>query len=279
MGKRFFKHLSIILLFPLMSCNQGPASESLKVKKSDGLIFHTLSTRGCCDVTADFSVGYDTPVDIVVPRYSSYGELVRSVHDFVGNIGSLTVPEVVAGIYLEDSSVRNLIIQDGSHPKYVQAKENEKLESIHFSSTMTAISPEAFSGCKNLKRVEFPENLRWIGYRAFISCTSLASIETNAGVIGERAFMGCENLSEVLLKNGVTEIHDEAFYDSSCQSVFIPKTVEKIGKQAFSGNAGVMIYCEADEKPDGWDDTWCNGSSSVRWGVTETEYRNGKGEK
>ena len=67
-------------------------------------------------------------------------------------------------------------------------------------------------------------------------------------------------------------INQYAFYNSVrfLSSVYIPSTVEGIGREAFRdcGNTGFSIYCEAESLPSDWDSEWNYGSYPVTWGYT-----------
>ena len=52
--------------------------------------------------------------------------------------------------------------------------------------------------------------------------------------------------------------------------VIIPRSVEIICRGVFDGCVGIKaIYCEANEKPDEWNEDWCIGCNApVHWGVS-----------
>ena len=75
-----------------------------------------------------------------------------------------------------------------------------------------------------------------IGSRAFLGCSSLASVVIPDSVtsIGDKAFYGCSSLDSVIIPNGVTRILTSTFDRcTSLDSVVIPDSVESIGEQAF----------------------------------------------
>lgn len=55
---------------------------------------------------------------------------------------------------------------------------------------------------------------------------------------------------------------------SSLESVYIHRGVKKVGRCAFFGCDSLStIYCEADERPDDWDEQWnCYSEARVIWG-------------
>ena len=84
--------------------------------------------------------------------------------------------------------------------------------------------------------------------------------------IDSYAFNDCSLLKSVVISDGVTSISGSAFYScSKLTSITIPNSVETISYNAVTNCSKVTIYCEAESKPDGWDEDWC-GSSPVFWG-------------
>lgn len=87
----------------------------------------------------------------------------------------------------------------------------------------------SFYGCKNLWKIELPENLTTIGYSMF---------------------MDCRNLSNLILPDNVTIIESQAFYHTDLKSIVLPKSIASIGELAFSVDSGKLdIYCKAENPP------------------------------
>ena len=127
--------------------------------------------------------------------------------------------------------------------------------------------------------------VREIGNYAFSRCSSLTSVVIGGSVtsIGNRAFNGCTSLTSIVIPEGVASIGQWAFYNcTSLTSIVIPNSVISIGSYAFSYCNNLTIYCEATEKPTGWDDNWnyCSGHSNgtnyctVVWSIIRT-YQQG----
>lgn len=102
--------------------------------------------------------------------------------------------------------------------------------------TVTSIGDEAFYDT-NIKGVEIPNTVTYIGKNAFKDCWFLSSsveIPNSVTFIGESAFEGCWRLPSVELPNSITTIANSIFKDcSSLASVVIPNTVTTIGNSAF----------------------------------------------
>lgn len=147
------------------------------------------------------------------------------------------------------------------------------LTSVEIGSGVVSIGASAFSSCRGLANLVIPDNVGTIGDNCFYGCSGLASVEIGSGVvsIGASVFTGCSklaaiNLSEenhsyaseegVLYSKDMSEllcypegksersfeipaevmvIAENAFSNSSLQSVTIPVGVTTIGDKAFSG--------------------------------------------
>ena len=65
----------------------------------------------------------------------------------------------------------------------------------------------------------------------------------------------------------VTSIASYAFQGCvSMTAISIPNTISYVGGYAFAGCTNLMIYCEVDEQPAGWDANWNASDCPVIWG-------------
>ena len=143
----------------------------------------------------------------------------------------------------------------------------------------------AFSYCRSLNSIVFPESLEERGYKAFYGCENLASvvIPKNVTSIAYAIFHGCNNLTSIsvvddnqvydsregcnaiietnsnallagcsttVIPNTVTSISESAFdYCANLTSITIPESVACIGEWAFAGCGLTSITCEAVTPP------------------------------
>lgn len=141
----------------------------------------------------------------------------------------------------------------------------DSIENVEF----TTISDSMFSECQNLKSITIPASVTRIGMNAFYNCTSLENVlfEDNSQLltIVSSAFSNCTSLSSIELPQGLTTIGSSAFSNcSSLASIIIPASVTSISDYPFD-RTSVVIYCQVDEKPEGWNNYWNYNSWNGYW--------------
>lgn len=121
------------------------------------------------------------------------------------------------------SKLDNVILPDG-------------LESIGCSNLYNSSS---FAGCSNLKTIQFPPSLKYIGGSAFSGCSSLEKISLpGLDRIDNSAFNSCTSLKEVRIPSTLQNIGNAAFYACSNLADIYTYTVEpiSIGQNTFDGD-------------------------------------------
>lgn len=118
------------------------------------------------------------------------------------------------------------------------------LSSVEFknNSSVTALEERVFASCPNLTAVELPEGLREIGASAFEDCYSLESVTFPAALehIGMRAFYACRVLNCVKLYENVSSIGEDAFYD--CGGLFDVYNASALPLVAGSRDYGYVAF-------------------------------------
>mgnify|MGYP003302851661 CR=1 FL=1 len=79
----------------------------------------------------------------------------------------------------------------------------------------------------------------------------------------------CNNVLVYSIKLGdsVTTIPNRAFYTCNLDEITIPNSVTTVGENIFDKySENLLIYCEAESKPSGWNENWNTGGSFCYWG-------------
>ncbi|MBO7628385.1 MAG: leucine-rich repeat domain-containing protein [Bacteroidales bacterium] len=105
-------------------------------------------------------------------------------------------------------------------------RDNMYIQSVTIREGVYNISNFLFSGCINLKNVQLPNNIEYIGVSAFDGCSKLESIKLPYYLkcIYDYAFEGCSNLKTVTAKNPTAPLcEDDAFPDIESQiDLYVP---------------------------------------------------------
>lgn len=145
------------------------------------------------------------------------------------------------------------------------------LEEIIIPDGIADIAEATFSGCQALKKVSIGSNVVSIGNSAFFNCESLVefTIPDSVVSIGNSAFATCYGLDRLTIGSGVESIGDNSFsYCTALTSVIIPDSVTSVGYGVFSDCLDLIIYCESEGQPSGWNSDWNLDRHPVVWGYT-----------
>ena len=113
----------------------------------------------------------------------------------------------------------------------------ENLKKVKFPNSLKFISEGMFAYCDNLEEVEISDEVETIEEFAFFECENLKRVNfpKKLNKIGSQAFSDCVSLEEIELSEGIEMIEENAFYCcNNIKKITIPKSVKQIGKYAFS---------------------------------------------
>lgn len=187
------------------------------------------------------------------------------------NIGAVALPEGLVSLGRESfeySRLTSLTLPSTLNTiPYECFYACEYLREISFNG-QTDIKEYAFSNCRRLSSVKFPETLKTIGYYAFNDCYALRDIEFNEGLtqIGHYAFANCDSLKAVTLPSSLQALSDNnysssaTFYDCdnlaqiTCKAIVPPynqsgSITSKSGLDLYVPLLSVNVYKQAT----GWD--------------------------
>ena len=271
------------------------AFKNTNIEVPDNIV-HSLSTDGYhvtlyCDDNKQYTatVQYNKPdylmnnPDIIVPDFVLSDIPVTSIQidwhsmyaqDSDINLNSITFPSTITTIsnirnlsiyYDIQLRIKKLIVNGGNVSIEQGAFKDSDIEEIVISDSC-AIKPNAFSDCKNLKKVEFtgdspvidikndafkgctslekiifPDNITAdIGVDAFRNCTSLKELTLNGKIdITSHAFRECDGLQNIILNGDIT-LDTYAFSDCSNLTNITIDTNKSITGSAFNGCSNLV---------------------------------------
>lgn len=102
----------------------------------------------------------------------------------------------------------------------------------------------SFQGCSSLKHITIPSTITKIEQYAFKNCSELIDIHIPKSVtyLDSFTFSGCSNLVALTIPHSVTTMNSHVITREGCPCV--------------------VVYCEAESKPTGWNNNW-NGSNGI----------------
>jgi hypothetical protein len=73
-------------------------------------------------------------------------------------------------------------------------------------------------------------------------------------------------LKSIKLPRSLNRIGDRTFNTDYLEEIIIPIEVKYIEKSAFNYCKNTIIYCEAESRPDTWDEHWYHEVKEIIWG-------------
>ncbi len=149
--------------------------------------------------------------------------------------------------------------------------EMNKLKHIDLPSTLQTMGKSLLKGAKALEDITIPENITVIEDGFLQNASSIEQLVIPEGItkIGKYAFDGV-GITALDIPESVVEIDDYAFGNlSELVTITIPTTVTKLGQGVFNLASQLIIYVEANEKPNTWHANWNNSNRPVYFGVNE----------
>ena len=260
-------------------------------KSIDGVLYSKDGKTLICYPANKQGTCYTIPDGVTIIGRTSFA--------FCINLNTVIIPygvTTVDGAAFANSRLERVAIPDSVVSIKADAFSGcELLKEVVLPSNIEIIETYAFYECSALESIVIPNGVKSIGFRAFYNCESLESIIIPGSVesIGRESFHGCTSLKTVVIEEGVTCLEMFAFSNCpslesvklpdtlehldyqvfracvSLKSIVIPNSVITVGSEVVWGIPEITVYCEAESKPDGWYENWCNGAKEVVWGYKE----------
>jgi hypothetical protein len=139
--------------------------------------------------------------------------------------------------YWDNESLETVIMTDSvtsiGHAAFANC---ENLVNVHMSSSIDSIRSSAFQGCQNLVSIKIPELVTKIESNTFTGCRKLVSISipTSVTSIEAHAFSGCRGLVDVGIPDSVTTLKTSIFNDCwSLEKIRLPSSITRIDTSMF----------------------------------------------
>ena len=124
------------------------------------------------------------------------------------------------------------------------------LREFTIGKNIIEIAPDAFDNCTTLQKYDVDEtNSKYIAVNGVLYSKDMANlvrcplayyaeefrVPDGIVVVESGAFKGCKNIGKVILPESLLEIGSSAFTNCQMTSIYMPKTISKIGFMAFWG--------------------------------------------
>lgn len=145
------------------------------------------------------------------------------IEEYVGPGGDVVIPAEIDGEPTLEIAARAFF-------------QNTDISSVIIPEGVEKIGHNAFEGCTNLYKVELPYTLYSVGASVFSSCTGIEAITIPGNIVKVPygMFTGCNALSDIKFSNGVEEIHQFAFCQTSPKKLVFPESISFISAASFN---------------------------------------------
>ena len=153
--------------------------------------------------------------------------------------------------------------------------ESFEIHGIQYSTTK--IGDNAFKNCADLTSITIPASVTEISPLAFAGCDATLNFDEDSdfqiedGVLFNKdktVLVGCREplTGSYFIPNTVKSVGLFAGC-ADLAIVVIPASVTTVCGNAFANCDNLDIYCEAESKPEGWENNWNPADRHVTWGV------------
>jgi len=104
----------------------------------------------------------------------------------------------------------------------------KELRRVVLPDNLLEISSSVFQGCIKLQRITLPNSVQYVYHCAFYDCSSLKTVRLSDNLleIGICAFYNCKSLRSIIIPDSVKCIKDDAFKNCNWMNKVIFKSIE-----------------------------------------------------
>ena len=248
--------LAMVLSLSLFACSDNGKKKD-DIKKDDDIELD--DTPGGSSSGIDQNISPINPVDYQLGEYKTSATQNGIVYTIYEDGAVVYDCSSTADIIEIPGTVESTVVKVVGNAAFYKSNASE----IKLPDSIEHIGENAFRSSANLKKVDFPENLKTIGDKAlaftgiesavidasvsygngvYYSCDELTSFSTaeNVTEIPAGIVASCKNLTDVTIGSSVTKIGDEAFFRcTNIDEIDLPENLDSIGNKAFYGCSAV----------------------------------------
>lgn len=156
-------------------------------------------------------------------EYTENDENGITVTKYVGKARNVVIPEEIEN---------KAVTQIGSRV----FQYNCIIVSAEIPESVTSIGAAAFSDCLSLSSVSLPQKLALLDDCAFENCAKLSSVKlpTTLTAIGDSVFKNCASLKRINIPKSITNWGAETFLNSGIEAVDFEDGIQEVGYRAFA---------------------------------------------
>ncbi|MBO4681129.1 MAG: leucine-rich repeat domain-containing protein [Clostridiales bacterium] len=158
-------------------------------------------------------------------------------------------------------------------------RDCRSFESLTIPGSVEVICQYAFCNCLKLKTVTISSGVKELHQNVFDGCCELvtASIPGSVKTINSFTFISCYKLKNLTIGYGVETISDYAFVSTGIESITIPDSVTKLGKEILGSCSELKQINIAEELHLNSPSAWYGVSSTVNVNYLQSNPMTAKG--
>lgn len=148
---------------------------------------------------------------------------------------SNSVTKIAKGAFSECFNLANVTLSPNVKTIEKNTFEESGITQINLAN-VNKIEDEAFIKCK-LTEVTLPQNINFVGNRAFSKCSKLTKAVINANIttISNAMFENCSKLSNVTISSRINTFEEKAFKNCEALTLNLPETLTTVKKNSVLG--------------------------------------------